>query len=357
MARQAGNFQTVVHLVGVLDADRLHTAAQALLDRHTHLRTTPGGRVLDGVRLPWEVRDFTRLTIGERSEGLDRLLYEDRRTALEPGPLLRVTLVRLGWEHHDLLVTAHPALLDSESVRLLTEDLLRLYATCGDPGLLPRRYGFTGPVGPPAEPPDIGSVEAVLPPPVARQLPIRAAESGVPVEVLVQAAWAVVRAEEAGGRDVVLGVTVPGRPPDAGALLGPFARTAAVRAVWGPLDTAADLLVRLHRAPAVSAPYDTVVDCGPEPRPAPSAGGITVAAFRAFPDRPQALTVVADTGPGFRVRIEYHRTAFDDASARALAARLAHVLRHFAAEPHASLGRVDELSVLPSSLSRQLVNS
>lgn len=53
-----------------------------------------------------------------------------------------MTLVRTGDAQSELVFTAHHVLFDGWSLPVLVQDLLRLYASHGDPAQLPRARGF-----------------------------------------------------------------------------------------------------------------------------------------------------------------------------------------------------------------------
>ncbi|MEE1742870.1 condensation domain-containing protein, partial [Streptomyces sp. JV184] len=113
--------QLVFHLSGQVDPERMRTAGQALLDRHTNLRSAflpdAGGwvqLVLDGVELPWRDMDLRTLPEGERAEALERLLADDHHARFDPAspPLLRLALVHLDDDTSELVLTAHHVLFD-----------------------------------------------------------------------------------------------------------------------------------------------------------------------------------------------------------------------------------------------------
>jgi len=104
--------QIRLDLDGELDPDRLHRAAQAVLDRHDNLRVAFHHEGLDEpvqvvraeVRVPWRQDDLTgraaeadSIAAAERDEPFD----------LTVAPLLRWRLLRLGAGRHRLVLTSH----------------------------------------------------------------------------------------------------------------------------------------------------------------------------------------------------------------------------------------------------------
>ncbi|NGO71962.1 non-ribosomal peptide synthetase, partial [Streptomyces boncukensis] len=283
--------QYVLHLSGPVDAARLRTAAQALLERHPALRAAflPDATgdlvqlIVEGVRLPWREVDLGGLGEDERSDTFEQLLAEDLRAHFDPvaPPMLRMTLVRLEPERCELVLTAHHVLFDGWSLPLLMQDLLRLYASGGDGSGLPPAPSYrdflswlarqdreessrawrreldgldeptklvpgvpsgTGGSG-------IGHADVPLPPDTARGLSRRATELGVTLNTVVQGAWALLTGQLTGRQDVAFGSTVSGRPPalaGVDSMVGMFLNTVPVRVRHAPGDTLAELLTGLQ---------------------------------------------------------------------------------------------------------------
>ncbi|MGC4808259.1 amino acid adenylation domain-containing protein [Micromonospora sp. DT233] len=128
-------------LDGPLDRDRLTAAFAALVERHEALRTR--FTVVDGVvrqeidpgwaGVTWvdagSLAEVTRATRAAAAEPFD----------LSTGPLLRVTVWRLGPTEHVVLLAMHHIVADGWSMGVLVRDLETLYAG-GEPAALPVRY-------------------------------------------------------------------------------------------------------------------------------------------------------------------------------------------------------------------------
>lgn len=123
-----------LELRGPLDSVALLQAFQTLTDRHESLRTVfdvdddgePRQRILPSVTVGLPL---VELPAGEAQAALDAALKRERDTAfdLEYGPLLRLTLLREGDDHHHLLVTLHHIVCDGWSMGLLTSELGAAY--------------------------------------------------------------------------------------------------------------------------------------------------------------------------------------------------------------------------------------
>ncbi|WP_280863756.1 non-ribosomal peptide synthetase [Streptomyces sp. SAI-144] len=296
----AYRIQLVFHLSGPVDADRMRAAGQALLDRHTSLRTAfvtaddgePVQLVVDGVTLPWREINLADLPADGVGRAVDRFLAEDLgdHFALDTPPLLRMTLLRTGTERAELVLTSHHLLFDGWSLPVLMTELLRLYTTAGDPAALPRPRDFrqfldwlarrdpaasewawadeldgveeptllapvlTGPgTAPGDDPVGIGRLDVPLSAADAMLLTRRAADLGVTVNTVLQSAWGLLLAQLTGRQDVVFGVTVSGRPAEVAevdTMIGLFVNTVPARVRFTPGDTVGDLLTGLQRRQA-----------------------------------------------------------------------------------------------------------
>ncbi|MEU6381085.1 amino acid adenylation domain-containing protein [Streptomyces sp. NPDC046909] len=293
------HIQLVFHLSGRVDAERMHRAGQALLDRYPALRAAFVDRedgdlvqvIPESVTLPWQHLDLTGVEEPERTERFERFLKEDQTDYFdaERPPLIRLALAVLDPDRPELVLTAHHALYDGWSTPILMQDLLLLYASDGDPAGLPnpRDYGeflawltrqdeeesarawaeeLEGIAEPALLAPDSGSsdeggrdqVEAELPIEEAHELVRRASELGITVNTLVQGAWALLLGQITGRQDVVFGATVSGRPPavtDVESMVGMFINTLPVRVKYAPGDTVADVLGGLQSRQAALADH------------------------------------------------------------------------------------------------------
>lgn len=125
----------------------LRDAVRALLERHENLRagfayeglSQPVQFVPAGTEIPWTETDLATLDAAERGAEVDRLMRAARaqRFDVTRPPLLRCALLRLGSGRARLVLTLHHLLLDGWSTPILLDELMRLYASGGDPAGLP----------------------------------------------------------------------------------------------------------------------------------------------------------------------------------------------------------------------------
>ncbi|MFI6867093.1 amino acid adenylation domain-containing protein [Nocardia sp. NPDC050406] len=284
--------QTRLALAGRVDAARLRTAAQALVDRHETARTafveTPDGPrqlVLSNAEIVWQEVDLTSLgDPAERHRELERLIAVDAGTRFDLArpPLLRFTLVRTEAEAYTLLMTNHHLILDGWSTPLLVRELLAGYlAAVTDQAIaLPPVHSYreflrwlaeqdaatslsawtealAGVDGPTRAVPtlaDISSTESGMvtvdfSADALARLETTVRGAGATVNTAVQTAWALLLAMLTGRTDVVFGGTVSGRPPQLGGveeMIGLFINTLPVRVRLDPGERVADLLGRVQ---------------------------------------------------------------------------------------------------------------
>ncbi|MFE9323052.1 amino acid adenylation domain-containing protein [Nocardia sp. NPDC052278] len=282
--------QSLLTLAGTVDAARLRSAAQALLERHENLRvafaeTDDGPRqlVLGGCEIRWHDIDLTDIAdADERDRELDRLIALDARTRfeLDRPPLIRFTLIRIGADIYRLVMTNHHLVLDGWSTPLLVRELLTLYVARGDTSALPPAHSYreflawldeqdneaslaawtqslAGVDSPTRAVPSLAGIESTeagmithdLTRATVERLETTARDSGATVNTVVQAAWAMLLAMSTGRTDVVFGGTVSGRPPELPGveeMVGLFINTLPVRVQLDPAEKVADLLTRIQ---------------------------------------------------------------------------------------------------------------
>ncbi|HEV8432997.1 MAG TPA: condensation domain-containing protein, partial [Thermoanaerobaculia bacterium] len=120
--------QLSCRLAGELRLADFERAWQTLFDRHAVLRTAFAWRDLpqplqvvgDQVRVPLEVVDATNVAALRERERLDGF-------DLGRAPLMRLKLVRLSENEHQLIWTWHHIILDAWSVPIVMEELFAIY--------------------------------------------------------------------------------------------------------------------------------------------------------------------------------------------------------------------------------------
>lgn len=416
MEREAGTeldtyqVQYTLRLSGPVDPARLRTAAQALLDRHPVLRAAyapgPDGDlvqlVVDGVEVPWLYLDLSGPGEARTDAVYEQFLADDLKLHfdLATPPMLRMALLTLTPDRHELVLTAHHATIDGWCLPLLVRDLLHLYAGRGEAPALPparsyREYlawlaqqdaqesasvwakelaGLMGPtliapgVVPGAHSPDVGRMDIPLPVEAARELPRRAAEVGVTVNTLVQGAWAVVLNRLSGRQDVVLAAVVAGRPaalPAAESIVGTFINTVPVRVPYTPDGTLAQMLTDLQerqgallghyhyglaeiqRAAGLPALSDSLIAFESFPldregiAEASEVAGIAVTGIGMFTLSHFPVTVfVYPDGACLRLSLQYRQHLFSRQQVAEMAALYGRVLTEIATDPQARLSDV-----------------
>ncbi len=115
----------------------MQRAWQQVVDRHEPLRTLfvwegrekPLQVVRRRVTLPWEELDWRGLSADEQDAKLAAFLQADRQRGfdLAQAPLMRLALIRLGENHHELIWSHHHLLIDGWSSFLILKDVRAIY--------------------------------------------------------------------------------------------------------------------------------------------------------------------------------------------------------------------------------------
>ncbi|MBB2885147.1 MULTISPECIES: non-ribosomal peptide synthase/polyketide synthase [Pseudomonas] len=133
----AYNIPSAMHLQGELDIAALERGFNALIARHQSLRTTFRQQDEQAVQVIHPHMNLT-VAVHELDERPDALSPEAQIQAfvseqtgqpfdLINGPLLRVSLLRLGAQEHVLTLTQHHIASDGASMRVMVDELLQLY--------------------------------------------------------------------------------------------------------------------------------------------------------------------------------------------------------------------------------------
>jgi len=275
--------QMSLRMTGRLDVPAFERAWRYLVARHSILRTaffweeleTPRQVAFREVELTVERESWRGLGAGEQQERLARFLEADRARGfvLTAAPLLRLTLLELAADVHQLVWTQHHLVADGWSQGAVLCELVGAYADFSagrEPDLPPapdfhdylawlRRQdlgaaeafwrrslaGLTAPTflagreeraGEPGGQ-DARRRDLALPAAVGAALREVARRRRLTPNTLVQGAWALLLAQESGREDVVFGATVAGRPadlPGVEEIAGPFLNTLPLRVAVAP---------------------------------------------------------------------------------------------------------------------------
>ncbi len=132
----AYNFPAAIRLKGPLNLVALEQSINEIIKRHEALRTTfttvdgrPAQVIAPTLTVGLPVVNLQELPESEREAEVGRLAIEEaqRPFNLARGPLLRVTLLRLGEEEHVGLLTMHHIVSDGWSTGILVREMAVLY--------------------------------------------------------------------------------------------------------------------------------------------------------------------------------------------------------------------------------------
>jgi amino acid adenylation domain-containing protein len=130
------NIPVVLRLSGRLDVAALEQSLAGIVRRHEALRTSfpavegqPQQQIATHLKLPLTIVDLPLRSTGEPEAEVRRLATQEAQQPfdLATGPLLRVTLLRLGAEEHVLLLTLHHIVADGWSLSVLFREWGLLY--------------------------------------------------------------------------------------------------------------------------------------------------------------------------------------------------------------------------------------
>jgi amino acid adenylation domain-containing protein len=279
--------QALYTLTGCLQKLAMQRAWQQVVDRHHALRALfvwqarekPLQVVRRRVTLPWEELDWRGLSADEQNAKLAAFLQSDRQRGfdLAQAPLMRLALIRLGENHHELIWSNHHLLIDGWSSFLILKDVMTVYqAICdgrdcrlepvrpyrdyinwlhGQDLLKAERFwreelkGFAAPTpllgSPGAEGHEVQDHEFTeqlgsTPPSLTAALQSFARQNGLTLSTIVQGAWAILLSRYSGETDVVFGSTVSGRSAELvgiESMVGLFINSLPVRAQFPPQVT------------------------------------------------------------------------------------------------------------------------
>lgn len=129
------NESVTVELSGQLDVDALAGALNDVVRRHDALRATVSADgesliISDEIELATAVEDWSLLDEEKQKSELEKVRRQEVSVPfdLQDGPLLRVRLIRLAPDRHDLVVSAHHIVCDGWSFEPLLGDLSRMYS-------------------------------------------------------------------------------------------------------------------------------------------------------------------------------------------------------------------------------------
>ncbi|MER6894597.1 amino acid adenylation domain-containing protein [Amycolatopsis sp. NPDC000740] len=383
-----------------LSVSTFRAAIAAMLARHPNLRvgmwvTGQAGAVQfvpDTADPQWTEIEFA----GSDERKLAEFMAADRvrRFDMTEPPLLRLTGIRLGADRYRVVLTCHHLLLDGWSMPLFARELLALAGSASELPA-PARYrdylawligrdrdaaerawaGYlTGladqvplvPSGWNRTPLPVEDIPFELGVQLTDKLRAAAAASSLTMNTIVQGAWGLLLAWLGGGRDVVFGSTVAGRPPDVDgieSMIGFFLNVVPVRVRVEGATAAAGMLARIQheqseliehhhldlasiqRIAGRAELFDSVIVFENFPVTAEA-----IAAAAEFADYechhslhfPLALVVYPDPGTGMRLR--FRPDLFDSDRVRSIVDSLRTVLWRIADDPQQATSAVIALT-------------
>jgi len=142
------NIDSAIRLKTPIDPGILERSLNEIVRRHESLRTTfqlindePAQVIVPSLELPLPVIDLRHLAPAEREAEALRIATEESRKPfdLSCGPLLRITLVWLGYSDYVFLLTMHHIVSDGWSMGVFFQELNTLYGAflLGRPSPLP----------------------------------------------------------------------------------------------------------------------------------------------------------------------------------------------------------------------------
>ncbi len=407
----------VQHLVcrwhEALDVPALERAWQRLGQQHDVLRTSirweglpePRQETHAAITVPLARHRLGERSAGEQRRAIDEYLESDRSRGfdLTQPPLFRVALFELTPSESVLVWSFHHVLLDTQSVILLQEELLKLYDSLRDDrevllrtrapfrtyaewlhalDLKPaqafwreRLRGFSAPT-PLLSLPLEGERTSTTQEELTVDLPTETVEAlrglGIDLRTLLVGAWGLLLARTSGESDVVFGVAESrreGTVPDAEWMLGLFINTIPARIRFSDSETVATFLQRVEReqhearlhehaplasiqrwsgVPAGTGLFDSLVVLERDSPGAPLKGRAEVELHERM-SYPLTLTVWLDS---LTVRLAWDPRRFDEPSIRRMAGHLRTLLT---AVPSALEAPVSKLPLLSDEERRQLL--
>ena len=386
--------QLAVTVTGPLDAARLHSAVQAVVRRHPHLAARfcagfdpPVQLIPTDPAASWRYRELSDEPSIADLCAAERAAVCDLRTP----PAFRAALIRTSPDEHRCVLTFHHIVMDGWSLPVLLREIFAGYSGMPLPQAPSfRRYlrwvdavdteaalqawsavlaGLDNPtlVGTPGRT-GARKVEAFrLTEDLTEALVGVARSHRTTVNIVLQAAWAILLTSLTHQRDVVFGTAVSGRPADlAGAesMIGLLINTVPVRARVDAVTTPAALLDQLqtdhtrtldhqhvaladiHRLTGYEQLFDTLFVFENYPidtEPLAATGDLTITGVDTRERNHYPLTLQAMPGRCVDLRLEYDTGVFDTPTAVGIIVRLRHILEAVAVDPDAALASIDLL--------------
>lgn len=399
--------QVLIEVDETLDYEAFLSAWELVVARHDVLRTRfgweadePVQEVLDRADVPFELHDLRDLPPARQDERLIHLQRSEHRRGIDlsTAPPVRFAVARLADARWAVVMTWHHCLLDGRSRALVIGEAFAAYDALRagtDPQLPPARplrehiealrgvdletaerywtetlAGFRQPtriavVHPPDtfEVPDdarFGEFEVALTAAVTTDLLSLADRAGVPISVVIEAAWSLVLHHHSRESDVVFGETRAGRGPRGHSswdVVGPLINTVPARVKVDLEKELTEWLRTLHEqqlsrrpfeqvaltdiqgwseVPPQTALFETIVVANRVDPQTEIAALLDRSANRTFRTRDTThypITLLMFGGEQITLRMVHARDRVDDLSAERLLGHVATVLEGMSVQP------------------------
>ncbi|MDF0668419.1 MAG: amino acid adenylation domain-containing protein [Nitrospira sp.] len=413
---------------GPLNLERLVEAWGWVIDRHPILRTA---YVWKDLKRPLQVvqrrinlneavhvLDWRGSSAADQKDCLIRTLEMELTTGFDMSraPLMRIRLIRTGEESYHIVRSFHHILTDDWCFSILMMEVLSYYeASLKDRSVdlpSPRPYrdyiawlqrqdlgaaetfwrkeleGFGAPTSLGVERlssfrqeavSEVGDEFGELSEPVTERLTTLAQQQGLTLNTFLQGAWALLLSRYSGSDDVVMGVTVAGRPTElegVESIVGLFINSLPLRvritpdsSVLGWLKSllADNYRIRQYEYPPLvqiqqwseipkgQALFKSLVvfeNAPNDPRLGEQVGDVNLEFDHDRVHTNYPVTVVAYPGPRLGMRLSYDRWLFEPDAVRRMVRHLTHLLEAMAMQPETCLC---DLSLLSAEERRQLL--
>ncbi|OBG81202.1 non-ribosomal peptide synthetase [Mycobacterium sp. E802] len=392
--------QLDITVSGALDADRLAEAVQAVAGRHPHLAARFCEQFDEPVQIipadPTAGWRYVEFDSAATEQQIQQVCEQERAAVcdLAHPPAFRVAVIRTSTDQHRVVLTNHHIVLDGWSLPILLQEIFAAYHGHQLQAATPYRSfinwlsdrdvaaahaawrevldGFDTPtlVGPSHKPvPGPRGVRThQVSPETTRALAELARSQRTTVNIVLQAAWALLLNSLTGQRDIAFGTVVSGRPAEvvgAETMVGLLINTVPVRADITAATTTTALLGKLqrqhtetlehqhvslsemHRITGHDRLFDTlfVFENYPVDTDALSGGGdgLEITEYTSHESTDYPLTMQAIPGAQLGLRLEYDTGVFDAAAIDILTNRVEAVVQAMTADPDRALSAVNLL--------------
>lgn len=412
---------------GDLNIPAFRKSWEAVIDRHPILRTSYVWKRLDKtlqvvhkkVELPFEIMDWRQDSSKVQQEKLDNYLNQNQQKGfnLSEAPLIRLAIARLSENEYQFIGAHHHLLMDGWSFPLVIREVFTYYEAfrqnqqiqlspvrpyrdyigwlqkqdmhAAEDFWRQRLQGFSAPtpltvdnVGEtqPKDTQKYADIKTALPETATTQLQELVRKEKLTLNMVVQAAWAVLLSRYSRNDDIVFGATVSGRPPELDgveSMVGLFINTLPIRAQMNPGRSFRSWL-KNFQAEQIElrqfefAPLTEIQRWSDVPHDLPLFESILVFEnypvddtlqaqntslkakdIRSFEKTNYPITLVAAPGKELFLQIAYDATRFSEFMIQQILTHLKQILTEIADNPEL---RLNEITLLTEKEQQQILN-